>query len=176
LKTTGSGTVGEPGVPLNMGKLVDITELAKVRQSAREDGLTVVFTNGCFDILHMGHVHYLSRARALGDVLFIGLNSDASVKKLKGEKRPIVPEADRAGVLCALSCVDYVCVFEEETPDRIIREVAPDVLVKGGDYKPDEIVGADFVRGRGGKVVVIEALDGRSTQSLIDAILRRFGS
>jgi D-beta-D-heptose 7-phosphate kinase/D-beta-D-heptose 1-phosphate adenosyltransferase len=109
-------------------------------------------------------------------MLFIGLNSDASVKKLKGERRPIVPEADRAGVLCALSCVDYVCVFEEETPDRIIREVAPDVLVKGGDYKPDEIVGADFVRGRGGKVVVIEALDGRSTQSLIDAILQRFGS
>jgi len=124
----------------------------------------------------MGHVHYLSRARELGDMLVIGLNSDSSVRKLKGEKRPIVPQADRAGVLCALSCVDFVCMFDEETPDRIIREVVPDVLVKGGDYKADDIVGADFVRKKGGKVVVIEALEGRSTQSLIDLIIRRFGS
>ena len=136
----------------------------------------MVFTNGCFDVIHMGHVHYLSRARELGDMLVIGLNSDSSVRKLKGEKRPIVPQADRAGVLCALSCVDFVCMFDEETPDRIIREVVPDVLVKGGDYKADDIVGADFVRKKGGKVVVIEALEGRSTQSLIDLIIRRFGS
>jgi D-beta-D-heptose 7-phosphate kinase/D-beta-D-heptose 1-phosphate adenosyltransferase len=121
-------------------------------------------------------VHYLSRARGLGDMLFVGLNSDTSVRKLKGEKRPIVPQADRAGILCALGCVDYVCIFDEETPDRIIREVAPDILVKGGDYAPDEIVGADFVRGRGGEVVVIRALEGRSTQSLIDSIVQRFGS
>jgi D-beta-D-heptose 7-phosphate kinase/D-beta-D-heptose 1-phosphate adenosyltransferase len=160
----------------NMGELVNITELVRVRESAREKGLKVVFTNGCFDILHLGHVHYLTRARGLGDMLAIGLNSDSSVRKLKGGSRPIVPQADRAGILCALSCVDYVCIFDEETPDRIIRQVAPDILVKGGDYSPDEIVGANFVRERGGEVVVIKALEGRSTQSLIDAILRRFGS
>jgi D-beta-D-heptose 7-phosphate kinase/D-beta-D-heptose 1-phosphate adenosyltransferase len=159
-----------------MGELVNITELVRVRESAREKGLKVVFTNGCFDILHLGHVHYLTRARGLGDMLAIGLNSDSSVRKLKGGSRPIVPQADRAGILCALSCVDYVCIFDEETPDRIIRQVAPDILVKGGDYSPDEIVGANFVRERGGEVVVIKALEGRSTQSLIDAILRRFGS
>ncbi|MCX5800383.1 MAG: D-glycero-beta-D-manno-heptose 1-phosphate adenylyltransferase [Candidatus Eisenbacteria bacterium] len=157
-------------------KLVAATEFVRVRNEAKDKGLKVVFTNGCFDILHVGHVHYLSRARRLGDMLLVGLNSDASVRKLKGERRPIVPQADRAGVLCALSSVDYVCIFDEETPDRIIREVAPDVLVKGGDYRPEEIVGADFVRGRGGEVVVIEALEGRSTQSLIDTICRRFGS
>jgi D-beta-D-heptose 7-phosphate kinase/D-beta-D-heptose 1-phosphate adenosyltransferase len=159
-----------------MGKLVDATELAKVLEEARKKGLKVVFTNGCFDILHMGHVHYLSCARRLGDMLVVGLNSDASVRKLKGERRPVVPQADRAGILCALSCVDYVCIFDEETPDRIIREVAPEVLVKGDDYRPDQIVGADFVKGRGGRVVVIKALEGRSTQSLIDAILQRFES
>lgn len=159
-----------------LGKLVDTSQLLRIRESARKKGLRVVFTNGCFDVIHMGHVHYLSRARELGDMLVIGLNSDSSVRKLKGEKRPIVPQADRAGVLCALSCVDFVCMFDEETPDRIIREVVPDVLVKGGDYKADDIVGADFVRKKGGKVVVIEALEGRSTQSLIDLIIRRFGS
>jgi D-beta-D-heptose 7-phosphate kinase/D-beta-D-heptose 1-phosphate adenosyltransferase len=158
-----------------MGKLVDTAELVRSRENAGEKGLKVVFTNGCFDVLHMGHVYYLTQARQLGDVLAIGLNSDASVRKLKGEGRPIVPETDRAGILCALGCVDYVCIFDEETPDRIIREVKPDVLVKGGDYRPDQIVGADFVRGRGGKVVVIKALGGRSTQSLIDAIIQRFG-
>ncbi|UCF79388.1 MAG: D-glycero-beta-D-manno-heptose 1-phosphate adenylyltransferase [Candidatus Eiseniibacteriota bacterium] len=159
-----------------MGRIVDRTEVAGLRQYARESGLKVVFTNGCFDILHLGHVHYLSRARQLGDVLFVGLNSDGSMRKLKGVKRPIVPQADRAGVLCALSCVDYVCIFDEETPDALIREVQPGVLVKGGDYKADDIVGASFVRELGGEVVVIDALEGRSTQSLIDTIVRRFGS
>jgi len=157
-----------------MGKPLGRTDLLKELQAIRKNGLKIVFTNGCFDLLHMGHVHYLSQARQLGDVLIIGLNSDDSVRRLKGENRPIVPQADRAGVLCGLNCVDYVCIFDEETPDRIIREVAPDVLVKGGDYRPDQIVGADFVTKRGGRVVVIPALEGRSTQSIIESILRKF--
>jgi rfaE bifunctional protein nucleotidyltransferase chain/domain len=157
-----------------MGKLVDRVELVDELRLAREDGLKVVFTNGCFDILHMGHVQYLSDAKTLGDLLVVGLNGDASVRKLKGEGRPVVPEEDRAGVLCALSSVDYVCVFDEDTPDALIRQVSPDVLVKGGDYRPDEIVGADFVKQEGGEVIVVPVLEGRSTQSLIDTILRRF--
>jgi rfaE bifunctional protein nucleotidyltransferase chain/domain len=159
-----------------MGKIVTRTELVVLGQRAREEDRKIVFTNGCFDILHAGHVHYLSRARELGDLLIVGLNSDGSVRKLKGEGRPIVPEADRAGILCALECVDYVCVFGEETPDAIIREVKPHILVKGGDYKTGEIVGAGFVRESGGEVVVIDALGGRSTQSLIDTIVSRFAS
>ena len=161
---------------MRMGDVVDRTALASLRRETREKGLKIVFTNGCFDILHLGHVRYLSRARGLGDVLVVGLNSDDSVRTLKGQGRPVVPQADRAGILCALSFVDYVCVFDEEIPDALIRHVEPDVLVKGGDYKPDEIVGADFVRGRGGEVVVIDALEGRSTQTLINTIVQRFAS
>jgi D-beta-D-heptose 7-phosphate kinase/D-beta-D-heptose 1-phosphate adenosyltransferase len=157
-----------------MGELLDSTELARRVRDAQARGLKVVFTNGCFDILHLGHVHYLSEARRLGDLLVVGLNSDKSVMKLKGEGRPVMPQADRAGVLCALSSVDYVCVFEEDTPDALIRLVSPDVLVKGGDYKPDEIVGADFVTAKGGVVRVIPTLPGRSTKLLIDTIVRRF--
>ncbi len=157
-----------------MGRLVDRTELAAETRRAKTKGLKVVFTNGCFDILHLGHVHYLEKARGLGDLLVVGLNSDSSVRKLKGEGRPIVSEADRAGVLCALTSVDLVCVFGESTPERLIREVSPDVLVKGGDYRPDEIVGADFVREQGGEVVVIPMLKDRSTQSLIETIVKRF--
>jgi len=157
-----------------MGKLVDRVELVDELRRAKEKGLKVVFTNGCFDILHMGHVQYLSEAKALGDLLVVGLNSDASVGKLKGEGRPVIPEEDRAGVLCALSSVDYVCVFDEDTPDALIQQVSPDVLVKGGDYRPDDIVGADFVKRNGGEVIVVPVLEGRSTQALIDTILHRF--
>lgn len=158
------------------GKLVEAMDLVRLRAEAREKGQKVVFTNGCFDILHLGHLHYLSRAREMGDMLVVGLNSDASVRRLKGEGRPVIPQADRAAFLCALGSVDYVSIFEEDTPEGLIRQVEPDVLVKGGDYKPDEIVGADFVRERGGKVVVIETLKGRSTQLLIETILKRFAS
>jgi D-beta-D-heptose 7-phosphate kinase/D-beta-D-heptose 1-phosphate adenosyltransferase len=157
-----------------MGKVVERARLAELRRETREKGLTVVFTNGCFDILHLGHVHYLSQARGLGDLLIVGLNSDDSVRGLKGKGRPVVPQADRVGILSALGCVDYVCIFDEEIPDAIIRQVEPDILVKGGDYRADEIVGADFVRELGGRVVVIDALQGRSTQSLIDTIVERF--
>ena len=157
-----------------MGQLLDCEDLVSRVRAAQARGLKVVFTNGCFDVLHLGHVHYLSEARQLGDLLVVGLNSDDSVRRLKGEGRPVAPQADRAGVLCALSSVDYVCIFEEDTPDALIRLVSPDVLVKGGDYKPGEIVGADFVTGKGGVVRVIPMLPGRSTKLLIDAIVRRF--
>jgi len=157
-----------------MGVLLDNTNLVGRVRGAQARGLKVVFTNGCFDVLHLGHVHYLSAARQLGDLLVVGLNSDESVRRLKGEGRPIMPQADRAGVLCALSSVDYVCVFDEDTPDALIRLVSPDVLVKGGDYKPGDIVGADFVTAKGGVVRVIPTLPGRSTKLLIDTIVRRF--
>jgi D-beta-D-heptose 7-phosphate kinase/D-beta-D-heptose 1-phosphate adenosyltransferase len=157
-----------------MGRLLGSTDLVGQVRKAQAEGLKVVFTNGCFDVLHLGHVQYLSKARELGDLLVVGLNSDSSVRKLKGEGRPVVAETDRAGVLCALSSVDYVCIFEEDTPDALIRLVSPDVLVKGGDYRPGDIVGADFVRGKGGAVHVIPTLPGRSTKLLIETIVQRF--
>ena len=115
----------------------------------------IVFTNGCFDVLHFGHVHYLLEARKLGDILVVGLNSDDSVRRLKGPARPINGEKERAFVLAALGCVDYVVLFEEDTPENLIKAVRPDVLVKGGDYALDQIVGADFVRQNGGSVTTI---------------------
>ena len=131
----------------------------------------LVFTNGCFDILHPGHVDYLQRARALGDYLVVGLNSDASVRRLKGATRPVNDEASRAMVLAALACVDHVVVFEEDTPYELIRAVAPDVLVKGGDWSVDRIVGRDLVEARGGRVLSIPLLAGHSTTSIIERIL-----
>ena len=131
----------------------------------------VVFTNGCFDILHPGHVDYLQRARDLGERLVVGLNSDASVRRLKGPTRPVNDEASRAMVLAALACVDHVVVFEEDTPYELIRLVAPDVLVKGGDWSVDRIVGRDLVEARGGRVLSIPLLPGHSTTAIIDRIL-----
>lgn len=131
----------------------------------------VVFTNGCFDILHPGHVDYLQRARDLGERLVVGLNSDASVRRLKGPTRPVNDEASRAMVLSALACVDHIVVFEEDTPYELIRSVAPDVLVKGGDWSVDRIVGRDLVEERGGRVLSIPLLPGHSTTAIIDRIL-----
>jgi len=132
----------------------------------RQRGGRVVFTNGCFDLLHRGHVHYLSQAADLGDVLVIGLNTDASVRRLKGEHRPINDETGRAEVLAALSFVDFVIPFDEDTPLELIRCLCPDVLVKGGDYLPDQVVGAGFVEGRGGQVVIIPFLPDYSTSGI----------
>ena len=128
----------------------------------------VVFTNGCFDILHLGHITYLAHARQLGDALVVGLNSDASVRRLKGPSRPVNDQNARAKVLAALECVDYVVFFEEDTPLNIITQVVPDVLVKGGDYSIDNIVGADFVMQNGGKVLTIPFVNGFSTTSIIE--------
>ncbi|MCR4680405.1 MAG: D-glycero-beta-D-manno-heptose 1-phosphate adenylyltransferase [Bacteroidales bacterium] len=130
----------------------------------------VVFTNGCFDILHSGHVTYLAQARQMGDLLVVGLNSDASVRRLKGQERPVNSQDARALVLAALEIVDYVAIFDEDTPYNLIAKVQPDVLVKGGDYQVDNIVGADIVRARGGKVLTVPLVPGFSTTSIIDKI------
>ena len=133
----------------------------------RSQGLKIVFTNGCFDILHRGHVEYLSKAADMGDVLVVGLNTDASVKRLKGEGRPVNNEEARALVLASLSFVDAVVLFDEETPYELIKVVRPDVLVKGADYKPEEIVGYDIVTFYGGKVETVPLVEGYSTTSII---------
>jgi len=130
----------------------------------------IVFTNGCFDLLHVGHVTYLAQAKALGDVLVIGLNTDASVRRLKGPNRPVNEQDARALVLAALESVDYVVFFDEDTPYNIITQVKPDILVKGGDYEIDNIVGGDFVRARGGQVLTIPFVDGFSTSNILEQI------
>jgi len=129
-----------------------------------------VFTNGCFDLLHTGHIDYLRRAKELGDKLIVGLNSDASVKRLKGKDRPINNEIDRKAMLLALKCVDDVIIFEEDTPIKLIEKILPNILVKGGDYNTSEIVGADVVYKNGGQVITMDFIDGYSTSSLIKRI------
>ena len=139
------------------------TKLAEWRSA----GETIVFTNGCFDILHRGHVEYLAQAADLGDKLIIGLNTDASVKRLKGESRPVNDEKSRALLLSALQFVDVVVFFGEDTPYELIKQVQPDILVKGNDYKPEEIVGYDIVTAKGGKVLTIDLVEGFSTTNII---------
>ncbi len=152
-------------------KIIPIGRAAPLFSRLRDEGKRIVITNGCFDILHAGHAKYLGKAAALGDVLVVGLNGDASVRRLKGEGRPVQTEADRAYLLASLSCVSYVVIFREDTPARLIERVMPHVLVKGGDWKGKTIVGADFVRAQGGSVKTLRYLAGRSTTS----ILRRAG-
>ncbi len=151
-------------------KVKSITSLREFLNHLREKRKKVVFTNGCFDLLHLGHIHYLKKAKEKGDILIVGLNSDSSVRKLKGEGRPIVPEKERAEILSALEFVDYVTIFSEDTPANLIREVKPDVLVKGGDYSLNEIVGKNYVSSYGGKVVTINLVKGKSTTNLIKKI------
>ncbi|HVH27463.1 MAG TPA: D-glycero-beta-D-manno-heptose 1-phosphate adenylyltransferase [Vicinamibacterales bacterium] len=140
---------------------------------ARAHGVRIVLTNGCFDLLHVGHLHLLQRARALGDILVVAINDDASVKRLKGQNRPLIPEVQRAEMLAALRFVDYVTLFSELTPLRLIQAVRPDVLVKGGDYTPDQVVGRDVVERYGGRIEIVPLLPGLSTSGLVDAINRR---
>lgn len=142
-------------------------DTAALRQELRMKPVRIVFTNGVFDILHAGHVTYLEAARALGDVLVVGLNSDASVRRLKGPSRPINTQDDRARVLSALRCVDHVIIFDDDTPLDVVTALLPDVLVKGGDYTRDTVVGADVVEDHGGRVEIIPLLEGRSTTSII---------
>ncbi len=148
-------------------KIVPRKAAASLFFRLRREGKRIVFTNGCFDILHAGHVKYLREAATLGDVLVVGVNSDASVRRLKGEGRPLQAARDRAYLLASLACVSFAVVFSEDTPAALIREVVPHVLVKGGDWKGKEIVGADFVRSRGGSVRTIPLLPGRSTTSIL---------
>jgi rfaE bifunctional protein nucleotidyltransferase chain/domain len=136
----------------------------------RRAGETIVFTNGVFDLLHRGHVEYLEEAAGLGDRLVVGVNADDSVRRLKGAERPWVPEEERAELVGALACVDLVVIFGEDTPERVIREVAPDVLVKGGDWSLDRIVGREFVESRGGRVLAVPVREGHSTTRLVERI------
>jgi rfaE bifunctional protein nucleotidyltransferase chain/domain len=159
-----------------MGRIVSLEEALTVRGKLQAEGKTVVFTNGHFDLLHMGHVDYLQRARELGDVLAVGLNSDASTRALKGEKRPIVPQGERARMLAALACVDYVIIFEETTANSLVEALKPDLYVKGGDWgeghNPPE---AEVVAGYGGQVRILPYLPEHSTTRLIETIVERFG-
>jgi len=155
-------------------KLKPLPQLISIRNLARKQGQTVVFTNGVFDLLHRGHVDYLRRARALGDLLIVGLNTDSSTRQIKGYLRPLTRQADRAAVLSALECVDYIVLFHEDTPERLIARLLPDVLVKGADYRERDIVGAGAVKAHGGRVVRMEYLKGYSTTGLIQSIVKRY--
>lgn len=156
-----------------MGTIVTLDALKLERERLRKEQKRVVFTNGVFDIIHRGHVEYLTKAKALGNVLIVGLNSDSSVKRIKGPLRPIVDEADRAYVLSNIKPVDFVCVFSEDTPYNLISAILPDVLVKGADWAIDSIVGRDVVEAAGGKIETIEFVPNRSTTNIIERIKER---
>ncbi len=160
----------------SMPKLLNRIAMASQAAALKAAGKKLVFTNGVFDILHVGHLRYLAQARGLGDALVIGLNSDASVKRLKGDKRPLLPEAERAELLAGLACVDYVCIFEEDDPRELIKAIVPSVLVKGGDWPIDKILGRDTVEAAGGKVLSLPFVEGRSTTSIVQDIAKRFGA
>lgn len=147
-------------------KILYIEELKEVLNSERSKNKKIVFTNGCFDIIHRGHVEYLQKAKELGDLLILGLNSDLSVKRLKGENRPINKEKDRAIVLAALECIDYITIFKEDTPLELIKIVKPDILAKGGDYKIENIAGREYAK----ETILIDFLDGYSTSNIIKII------
>jgi rfaE bifunctional protein nucleotidyltransferase chain/domain len=160
---------------MSMAKIKSLDEIVLIRQRLRSEGKKLVFTNGCFDILHAGHVRYLNQARSLGDALVLGLNSDKSVRVLKGEGRPIVPEDERAEVLAALACIDFIFIFDDLTPQRVIDAIVPDILVKGADWGISEIVGRETVEKAGGSVRNIPLVEGISTTNIIHKILSQFG-
>lgn len=153
-----------------MNKVLSRSEAIQAVKLDQEEGLKVVFTNGCFDLVHIGHKRYLQQAKECGDKLLIGVNTDASVRRLKGDERPIVSEELRAEFLTALTCVDYVVLFDEDTPLELITALSPNVLVKGGDYNLDTIVGADIVRATEGEVKVLSFVEGISTTTLYEKI------
>jgi D-beta-D-heptose 7-phosphate kinase/D-beta-D-heptose 1-phosphate adenosyltransferase len=149
-------------------------ELIKIIKDLKAKGKRIVFTNGCFDLLHLGHVRYLEKARTLGDILVVGVNSDSSVRKIKGPKRPILPEKERIEILSGLECVDYITLFDEIDPLKLITSLHPHMLAKGGDWTREEIVGREVVESLGGKVVIIPFIQGASTSNLIETILKRY--
>lgn len=155
------------------GRLLDLPAMKREVALLKSEGKKVVFTNGCFDILHLGHATYLDWARKQGDVLVVGMNSDLSVRRNKGPKRPIVPERDRALLLLALKCVDYVVIFDDETPVSLIGELLPDVLVKGKDWA-GKVAGAQIVEKNGGKVMLADLVGGRSTTGVIERVLEAY--
>jgi len=156
-------------------KILKLSDLLQVIEGLREAGKRIVFTNGCFDILHVGHVRYLAAARSKGDALVLGLNSDASVKSIKPDNRPIVSQDQRAEVLAGLACVDYITIFDEPDPLALIQIIKPDVLIKGADWEEAEIIGSDVVRSYGGNVVRIEVVPDISTSRIIQRILKLYG-
>jgi D-beta-D-heptose 7-phosphate kinase/D-beta-D-heptose 1-phosphate adenosyltransferase len=155
-------------------KIKDREVLAGILETEREKGRTVVFTNGCFDLLHVGHVKYLQKARRLGDLLVLGLNSDESIRRLKGPRRPLINQDERAHILAALDCIDYLVIFDEDTPLELIEALRPKILVKGGDYSPEGVVGKDLVESFGGRVELIQFVDGKSTTNIIEKILQEY--
>lgn len=156
-------------------KIKNLDVLAEIISAEKSRGKKIVFTNGCFDLLHVGHVKYLQKARSFGDLLILGLNSDASIKRLKGDKRPLIGEEERAHILAALDCIDYVVVFDEDTPLRLIETLKPSILVKGGDYTLDGVVGREAVEAAGGRVELVQFVDGKSTTNIISKILESYG-
>lgn len=153
-----------------MSKIKTFQEMADICKTLKKERKIIVFTNGCFDILHAGHVRMLKKAKAEGDVLVVGLNTDSSIKRIKGGSRPFVGETDRAEILEALGMTDYVVLFPEDTPEKLMSIIKPDVLVKGGDYRMDEVVGGEFVEGYGGRVVVVPEVKNRSTTNIVEKI------
>jgi len=155
-------------------KIIEREELKEKVEALKKAGKRIVFTNGCFELLHIGHVHYLSAAKAEGDILVVGVNSDRSVREIKGPRRPVMPENERAEVLASLACVDFVTLFDEPDPLVTIRTLMPDVLVKGADWEEDAIVGKDVVEANGGRVVRIPLTQGASTTGIIEKILANY--
>ena len=151
-------------------KICSTCEIIKVVEKLKKENKKIVFTNGCFDLLHIGHVSLFQKAKTLGDVLIVAINSDASLAQLKGPKRPLVPQTDRTQILAALSCIDYVVVFKEQTPCELLSKLKPDILVKGGDYKIEDIVGKEFVK----EVYRYPLVEGKSTTKLIKLIIERY--
>ncbi len=149
-------------------------ELLRIIKDLKAKGKRIVFTNGCFDLLHIGHIRYLEEARALGDFLVVGVNSDSSVRKLKGPQRPVLPEEERAEILSGLGCVDYITLFDEIDPLKLITSLHPHILVKGGDWTKEQTVGKEVVERSGGEVVIIPFVKGASTSNLIETILGRY--
>jgi D-beta-D-heptose 7-phosphate kinase/D-beta-D-heptose 1-phosphate adenosyltransferase len=158
-----------------MNKIFPREKLKEQLDGLRQAGKTIVFTNGCFDILHVGHVRYLREAKKLGDILVLALNSDVSVRAIKGEKRPLVPEDERADIMAALESIDYVILFDEPTPQQLIEYLHPDILVKGGDWAEAAIAGSDFIKAAGGRVVTIPLTEGRSTTNIVEKIRQVYG-
>ena len=155
-------------------KIISSAGLKRIVKCLKQDGQRIVFTNGCFDILHYGHVKYLQDARNKGDYLVVAINSDSSIKKIKARNRPVIGQSDRLKIVAALSSVDFVVLFNADNPLRLIKALKPDVLIKGADWSKDKIIGADFVKSYGGRVLTVNLVKGRSTSALIEKIVRDF--
>ncbi|MEE9519426.1 MAG: D-glycero-beta-D-manno-heptose 1-phosphate adenylyltransferase, partial [bacterium] len=164
----------EEGQFYSARKIVSLDEASKLVRLARGRNKSIVFTNGCFDLLHAGHIMMLNTARSLGDLLVLGLNSDESVSNLKGPERPIIGQGDRAKIIASLDCVDNVIIFDEPTPERLIEELVPDILVKGGDYTLEEVVGREIVEAAGGRVELVPLVEGWSTSDIVQRIAERY--